>query len=289
MTPLLYIAGKLNPKWYYRLAQLRYKLPLVGTLLSKAGNRIRNRDGTIQNGFGKGLRFNVGASIAGYLLGTQEPQVQAAITHLVRPGMIVYDVGANVGFLTLLFAKAVGKEGCVIAFEPVAANSERIGYNAKLNGFTNIIVRLEAVGGSDGTAGFTIGAFPTIGKLQQAGASSSEEVREVPVRSLDSVIKELPPPDLLKIDIEGAEVDCLCGARSLLKENRPLLLIELHATNQAVAEILRDSHYASLILGSDQSITEGHWNVQILAYPIERPLPSETRRLLTDPGLTPWR
>src|SRR5207244_135452 len=134
---ILHLAGKLSPKSYYRITQLRYRFPWFGKVLSHIGNQIRNRDGTIQNGIGKGLKINVATSIAGYLLGTQEPHVQAAITQLVRPGMVIYDLGANIGFLTLLFAKAVGPQGVVIALEPVPTNAERIRGNAKLNGFTN--------------------------------------------------------------------------------------------------------------------------------------------------------
>jgi len=289
MSALVYLAGKLSPKWYYRVTQLRYKFPFLGTILSKAGDRLRNRDGVIQGGLGKGLKFNVGNSIAGYLLGTQEPHVQAAIKHLVRDGMVVYDLGANVGFLSLLFARAVGPKGRVVAFEPVATNFERIVSNAKLNGFNNITVRCEAISRSDGCARFAVGAFATIGKLDTAPASSSQEICEVPTRALDSVIAEFPLPDLVKVDIEGAEIDCLYGARELLKDKRPLLLIELHATNQVVDEILTAAHYDSLVLGSDRPITEGHWNVQILAYPKERSLQSETRQVLTSAGLTPWR
>ena len=289
MNGLLYWAGKLSPKWYYRITQLRYKVPFVGVILSKVGDRIRNRDGVIQTGFGKGLKFNVGESIAGYLLGTQEPHVQAAIIHLVKSGMIVYDLGANVGFLTLLFARAVGANGKVIAFEPVPANADRIVLNAKLNGFDHVIVRCEAISKSDGTARFAVGAFATIGKLETKPPSLTEEIREVPTRSVDSVLSELPSPDLIKVDIEGAEVDCLNGAGELLKGRRPLLLIELHGTNESVNEILTGAHYGSLVLGSDRPITEGHWNVQILAYPKERPLPSQTLRALTSAELTPWR
>lgn len=288
MNAVLYLAGKLSPKAYYRLTQLRYKIPLIGTLLSGAGDFIRNRDGIIPRGLGKGLKFNVGDSIAGYLLGTQEPHVQAAIGHLVHSGMVTYDLGANVGFISLLLARAVGSKGQVISFEPVTANAERIAYNARINNFSNVVVRIEAVGMSDGRAAFTIGDFPTIGKLENE-KTSDQATRDVPIRSLDSLIQreEIPPPDFVKIDIEGAEIECLRGATALLKLKRPLLLIELHATNKAVQAVLSDASYESLVLGSKQTILEGHWNVQIVGFPSERPLPPDVHSSLTDTQF--WR
>jgi FkbM family methyltransferase len=291
MNPIVYFASKLSPTCYYKIERLRYKIPIVGSFLSILGNFIRNRDGVIPTGFARGFNFNVGDSIAGYLLGTVEPHVQAAIAQLVQPGMIAYDLGANVGFFSLILAKAVGTKGRVIAFEPVSKNATRIAYNAQLNDLANIVVRTEAISAADGAAAFEPGNFSTMGKLHNQTLTLSATAREIPVRSLDSLIAagDILPPNFIKVDIEGAEVDCLHGAATTLRQMRPLLLIELHNTNDAIARLLSSAKYESLVLGSDQTIIKGHWNVQIVGYPSERPLAPAVRRMLTSPELTPWR
>ena len=68
-----------------------------------------------------------------YWLGAYEPELQDAIGRHIRPGMVVYDVGANVGYISLMLARAVGESGRVLAFEPLPANAERIRRNAALN------------------------------------------------------------------------------------------------------------------------------------------------------------
>ncbi len=292
MNPILYLAGKLNPKFYYQITQLRYKLPFVGKVLSGLGNYIRNRDGVISQGLGKGLKFNVGNSIAGYLIGTQEPQVQAATGLMVKPGMVAYDLGANVGYLTVIMSRLVGDAGKVIAFEPWDKNVRTIEHNISMNGLRNIQVRTEAIGKADAKATFSTADFATTGKLEAYHIDQVQgESREVSVRSLDSLIEkgEVPPPDFIKMDIEGAEVDGLRGAEKLLAGKRPIVLIELHNTNSEVNALLAAANYESIVLGSKETILQGHWNVQILAIPAERPLAPEDRAALTNEQLTPWR
>lgn len=290
MNPILFIAGKLNPKYYYRVAQLRYRFPWFGRVLTWLGNSIRNRDATIQQGLAAGLRFNAGNSIAGYVLGTQEPQVQSVCSLLIVPGMTVYDLGANVGFLSVIFAKLTGAKGHVVSFEPLPSNARQIAYNVALNEFSNVKIRQEAAGRIDGTVVFRSSAFPTTGKLEevqkvQHGETSGSAV-DVSMRSLDSIVAEgESTPDFIKMDIEGGEVECLLGASRLLAQQRPLLLIEVHATNQQVHDILTAANYRVAVIGSPLSLPENHWNVQIIACPAERPLTAEQLASVTDPKL----
>jgi len=90
------------------------------------------------------------------------------------------------------------------------------------------------------------------------------------VRRLDSLISSgLPKPDFVKMDVEGGEVDILTGATKMLQDSRPLLLIELHGTNEAVAAILEKQNYSIQVLGTTQEIREAHWNSHIVATPLE--------------------
>jgi FkbM family methyltransferase len=232
---------------------------------------LRNQDGRIKSGLGRGLRFNPGPSAVGFLFGTHDPEVQHVLGRLLRRGMTVYDVGANVGFTAVLAAKQVLPGGRVICFEPLQANAELIYHNARLNGFSDVEVRVEALGRQDGEAEFTLSHSPTWGRLAEAGATpeASGTIR-VPVRSLDSIRarEKIALPELIKMDVEGAEADVLAGAVGLLAEARPVLVIELHHTGRAVAAALSGLAYRLRVLGSEIDVAALEGEGHALVYPI---------------------
>lgn len=285
---LFTFAGKLPRTWIMNVAKLQYSHPWIKPLLEMIANRIRNRDGVIQQGIGRGLRFNTGNSIAGYVLGIAEPDIQTAFAALIKQSMTVYDLGANVGFLSMIAARLVGVDGHVVSFDPLPANARQIAHNASLNSFTHVIVCEEAVGSDDGYASFTVSDFPTTGKLSSVrGLHDTARVGQITIRMrrLDSLIAELgvPKPDLIKMDVEGAEVDVLAGATDVLTLVRPLLLIELHGTNEAVSRRLDSLNYSLYVLGSKASVIEAHWNARIIAVPRERTDLADQIAALTDP------
>lgn len=239
---------------------------------------MHNQDGTIQRGLGKGLLFNVGSTNASFLLGTTELDMQHALIALVKPGMTIYDAGANVGYVSVLAAKLVGPHGKVICFEPLPDNVKWIEHNAKLNGFENIIqARSEAIGPADAKTRFKVPKEATRGMLVTSGFSKddTEYVQEfdVIVRSIDSLRAEgaIPKPDIMKIDVEGVEVDAIRGAFATIRDERPLLIVECHGTNAAVEAVIREFGYHPVPVESDQSIADSHWNVHIAAAPADRP------------------
>jgi FkbM family methyltransferase len=288
MRLLTKVAGKVPHGWLMSVARWQYRYPWVKPFFELAANRVRNQDGEIQQGVGKGLRFNTGKSIAGYLLGTAEPDMQAALKILVRPGMTVYDMGANVGFISMIAARLVGPQGRVVSFEPLPANARQIKYNASLNDFSHIAVREEAMSDEDGKAVFQTTDFPTTGRLDNGSVNEAQagEVL-VAVRRLDAVIAEakLPLPDLIKMDVEGAEANVLKGASQTLATARPLMLIELHGTNEPVASALEEQRYTAHVLCSHGSILDAHWNAHVIAVPRERTDLSEIVKALTEPTL----
>jgi len=222
---------------------------------------------------GEGLRFNTGRSNAGYMLGTTEPRVQHAFASLIQPRMVVYDIGANVGFFTVIAARLC-PQGRVVAFEPLPENLERIRHNVALNNLQNIIVRSEALCDTDAQSRFEVSPEPTWGKLVSVGKGIGTKVGtiDVKVSRLDSLVKagEIPIPELIKIDVEGAEIGVLRGAESTLHQARPVLLIELHGTNQAIASLLESLAYSAAVLGDTRAITDAPGNAYVAAAPAER-------------------
>ncbi len=274
MTIVARAIRMMPPSWIEFASGIAVKHPLVAGLLRQVGSAVHGRDQVIVRGFGKGLKINIGFSHVGYVLGTTESEVQAALDFLLRPDMTIYDVGANVGFHALGAARRVGVRGSVICFEPLAENAKRIEYNAAANGLTNIKTVTIALGSSAGEAAFWTSEKPTWGKLASVGKKPDRYAGEVTVKieRLDSIVDELrlAPPELIKIDVEGAELDVLEGARETLERYRPTMLIEAHGTNAAIANFLAAMGYRVGVLGKRVTVAESYWNAHLFAVAEER-------------------
>jgi FkbM family methyltransferase len=177
----------------------------------------------ILSGYCRGLRWTLGSSLYSCWLGTYELDKQRKLAEFIREGMTVLDIGANTGFYTLLFAKAVGPSGHVYAFEPFPANAEQLARHVRINNLENVTLMSAAVSQSPGTASFAAGSTPYSGTLADAGTI------EVPTVSIDHFIAEEHAwPDLIKMDIEGGETAAVHGAESLLSVGRTTWFIALH-------------------------------------------------------------
>ncbi|MGH8012563.1 MAG: FkbM family methyltransferase, partial [Candidatus Binataceae bacterium] len=137
-----------------RMRSLSWRHPQMKRIVGFLAKSLRGHDGTIQRGIGQGLRFNTGASEASFLLGVSKPHLQRALEEALHPNSIFYDIGANVGFFSVIGARLVGGDGRVIAFEPLSTNAEMIERNAAANEFLNIGVMRFALGRHDGKARF---------------------------------------------------------------------------------------------------------------------------------------
>lgn len=183
-------------------------------------------------------------------LGTYEPELQAAIRQLVTARQVIYDVGANIGYVSLLLAQQTGPQGRVFAFEPLPANLERIRQNLALNKLKNVEVIPAAVTDHSGESAFFVHASVGMGKAAgSAGRSDQAYQQEIRVAtlSLDEFVytQGNPAPAVVKMDIEGGEVLALPGMRRLLAEVHPLMLLELHGPEceQTAWEMLHGAGY----------------------------------------------
>ena len=273
MTILPRAIRMLPPSWIEYVSDLGVKYPLVQKCIRWAGTSMHQQDQIIARGFAKGLKINIGFSHVGYVLGTTEPDVQAALDMLLRPGMTVYDIGANVGFHALSAARRIGPDAKVICFEPLSENAKQIDYNAASNNFTNIQVITTALGSAEGEAAFWTSKQPTWGKLTSVGTKPDKFAKEVKVKicRLDTVVDDLklPSPELIKMDVEGAEMDVLEGARQTLERYHPTLLIEAHGTNAAIENFLLAIGYRVGVLGKNEPVADAYWNAHIFAVAAE--------------------
>ena len=203
--------------------------------------------------------------------GTLEPPVQEALRRLLAPGAVFYDVGANVGFFTILGARLVGPQGRVVAFEPVPACARAVANNIALNGFGHAAIREAAVGAAGGRERLLVVGEASWSHLASTGrhADVREEI-DVAVESIDELVAagEIPPPDVVKIDTEGAELQVIAGMRATIEAHRPALVCELHDTNGAFCSLMDELGYATTNLDGPGPVA-GAGAVHALAQPRE--------------------
>ncbi len=180
--------------------------------------------------------------------GTWEPTETAIFREHTGPGDTVIDVGANVGYYTLLGASLVGEEGRVIAFEPDPAAFDLLMGNVASNGYRNVTLEQKAVSNEEGTLDLYIAeANKGDHRIYQPGGREHVEVETV---SLDGYLANSPGRvDFLKIDTQGAEGAILAGAIDTLTRNQDIVLVvefwpasmrELGYDPAAVLETLTD-------------------------------------------------
>jgi FkbM family methyltransferase len=192
----------------------------------------RERPRRILSGRLRGSQWLPGSSVHSCWLGWYEQGHQTSLEGLLGEGDTFWDVGANVGFYSLLAARLVGPRGRVVAIEPVPRNLRYLHRHIGINALENVAVVEAAAGEREGTARFTESA----GNAQNHFSDGGPLV--VPVVTLDGLLATFPPPRALKIDIEGAEHLALEGARTLLQVHRPGILIAFHG-DEARAECFR--------------------------------------------------
>lgn len=173
----------------------------------------------------RGAKWIVGSSNHGCWLGSYEYGKQRLFASLVKAGSVVWDVGANAGFYTILAARLAGESGRVVAFEPLPENLQFLRRHVVLNHLVNVDVLGLAVGERNGRATFKPGSNRSTGSLE-AGTDGIP----VEVASLDALVAEgrIPSPHLIKIDIEGGETDALRGASRVLTSSKPVILVATH-------------------------------------------------------------
>lgn len=172
----------------------------------------------------RGKKWICGSSNHGCWLGSYEKTKQDLFAQIVSPGDVVFDVGAHVGFYTLLASKLTGESGQVIAFEPVPRNLVYLREHLRLNQIKNVKIIAAAVSDAEDDRWFKNGASSTMGRLCSTG---DFKVRTV---SLDALFArgEIPIPSVIKMDIEGGEYQALLGAETILKQYHPVIFLATH-------------------------------------------------------------
>ena len=200
--------------------------------------------------------------------GAYEPEVSLFLMRVLRDGDLFVDIGAHVGYFSILAAKLVGEKGQVISFEPEDINFEHLKSNMALNNLYNITLFQRPVTekiemrtfyiNSDGDGGHALwdpGLFPG-----NERSKAKPQPRNVETITLDAVLSDKvvkKQPKIIKIDTEGAEKNVLEGARDMLEKRRvPFVICELHefglremgASQDGLRSFMRDYGYETFLL-----------------------------------------
>lgn len=220
----------------YRKTHYTLRHQIIATI----SQRLDGLTYTQRHGLIRGMKRQGGLGFLPPILagGHHETAEHSFLRGLNLDGRVVYEIGAFQGLLTLFFSSRA-KE--VIAYEPNPPSYERVLQNLRLNGRTNVRVRNLAVGDREGSItllsdplmpGGTSGDPAVAGQINRTPTATSVDVRVVTIDA-DRAAAALPPPDLVKIDIEGMELPALKGMVQTLARHRPDLYMEMHGATMA--------------------------------------------------------
>jgi len=228
------------------------KAPVLGGVIHFLSYRILRADRKVwmqvEGGLGRGLWLELNPRTGQtYLRGDVEPAVQEILAKRLGPGMVLYDLGANIGFFSLAAARIVGEDGHVFSFEPDPEVAERLRRNIERNNLSNVTVVEAGLWSSSGKMNFVAAdtSSPDRGTGRFVGGDSASGTPR-PCVALDDFVAGARRPDAIKCDVEGAEIEALRGAERLLRANRPWILCETHSefNSRSARELLREFGYS---------------------------------------------
>ena len=172
---------------------------------------------------GKKWVLNAGGKIARLLLSTYEIEQTSCFEKMIKEGNTILDIGASIGYYTLLSSYLVGNKGKVFAFEPDPTNLFYLEKHITLNRLTNVTLIKSAVSDNNGFLYFEKGSGSGTGHISSTGNVKVNTI------TLDEFIRNHQIiPDFIKIDVEGAEFQVLSGAKTILNEYHPTLFLSTH-------------------------------------------------------------
>ena len=173
----------------------------------------------------RGMRWMAHSAGMGCMAGIYEKKPRHIFKNLIKKGDIVFDIGAHVGFYTLLASKHVGNKGRVFSFEPLPRNISFLKRHVALNNLKNVEIMETALSDKEGKFFFDTSIDSFQGRISAKG--------DIKVNSttLDRLVNNgnILPPDLLKIDVEGEEYNLLQGGEKILVKYKPKIILSIHS------------------------------------------------------------
>jgi FkbM family methyltransferase len=182
-------------------------------------------------------------------LGRYEPNVVDRLSAMVPPGTVVFDVGAHLGYESIVMARAAGGTGKVVCFEPDPGLAQKLAANIARNSTVvgaDLLPVQAAIAASRGKVAFEPGRTTGTGRL-----SPGADGVEVETLTLDEAARLYGTPAVVKVDVEGHELDVLAGAERLLEKGETAFLVEAHSPEltRACVELFESSGYVCERIG----------------------------------------
>lgn len=224
----------------------------------------------LSGGAGKGMKMHLNLRRErDYYFGTHELHVQSILSKVIRPGMRVCNIGAHIGFFTLILSRLVGPWGRVIAFEPNPEVRKRLVEHLSLNGLNGQVwVEDYALGDFDGEARFSLSLSNTQGRFEDLPHVKDGSVINVHCKRLDKYVEEGGTvPAFVLMDVEHAEGRVLRGMSKTMETYRPLIVLETHgpeAIGETWVELKRHDYLLAAVPGlkivvSSNMVRYGHY------------------------------
>lgn len=209
------------------------------------GRKARPR--TIVRGLASGYQIYVSPTEhLGYLVGTFEPRLQKAITNYAATGDTVYDIGANIGYITLSLAKRVGRNGRVVAFEPIPQTFDLLRRNIEINKVNNVQLLNVAASTECGEAVIRMAGNLSMASIVWHRKDPSASELLIRTVAIDELVEagEFGAPKFVKVDVEGAEGLVLQGMARTIAAAKPVIYLECSDIGRETTwRLLRDLGY----------------------------------------------
>lgn len=234
-----------------QFVQKIYSQPVLAPIMRKASYFLvpssREKRMKVKSGLGKGIVLELCPRWEPTMwLGNFEPSSQRVVSEYFKPGKTFYDVGGGIGFYSLVAAR-LGAQ--VFTIEPDPKSLGWIERNARINNLDGKI-HLMPLAANSYTGTMLMEPSDTVrghghGHSQEVFGTAPAKCFETKCTTLDDFARENPPPDLVKIDVEGCEAAVIRGAEWLMREVRPSIVCEIHTPELAaeVSEIVRARNY----------------------------------------------
>lgn len=213
-----------------------------------------------------------GAQAWNVLTGTHEPMVHEALRRTLSPGGVFIDVGSNIGYTALVAASIVGLEGRVIALDAQRECAEATRRNAELNGLDQLEALHAAAAAQSGETEVVVTEDSLWSRLASVGDHPLEVRRDrVPAIAVDDLVERfgLPTVDVVKIDVEGGELEVIAGMQRVLAGQRPYVICEMHGRNAEFCDAVEAHGYRVVNLDGREAAREADPNAHVLCEPLD--------------------
>jgi FkbM family methyltransferase len=219
------------------------------------------------------------------LFGEREIDHKLMLERVLKPGMVVFDIGANIGYYPLMELGLIGETGKLLAIEPSPSNIELLKKNLALNGYNDTEVISGAVSDSNGTSTFYLSEFSNLNTFHPTGTGEkfvSGETISVETYTVPVLAEKHGKPDLIRMDVEGHEVEVIKGMLKAIESGiiKPMIIFETHLTRyneehdiKAIINSLFKAGYEAKIVSS--SWQKGTDRIQKLGYKGSEPFKTD--------------